>query len=103
MAELTLEEVRDYISIDFTDEKTDKTLTRLMLVADGYLVGSIGADYPKEDERAKQIALCVISDMYDNRKTTEKINANTRKLIDDFSLQLRMELRRKKYEEEATT
>ena len=98
MNELTLADVRDYLSIDFEDEKTDNLLKNLMGVADAYLKGAIGDNYPKEDDRAKQIALLMISDLYDNRSMDGKNGVNTRRLIDDFSLQLRMELRRKSYE-----
>lgn len=92
MAALALQDVKDYIGIDYSDTQTDRLLERLMVVADQYLIGSIGADYPKTDERAKQLALLVISDLFENRETTDKVSGSVRRLVDDFSLQLRMEL-----------
>lgn len=94
MAKISLQDVKDYLCIDFTDEATDRTLTRLMGVADSYLKGSVGNNYPAEDERAKQIALLLISDLYDNRGMNEQVSLNMRKIINDFSLQLRLEMSR---------
>ena len=66
-----------------------------MLVADSYLQGSIGKSYPKDDERARQLALLIISDLYENRGLSDKASPNVRRLVDDMSLQLRMELLRR--------
>ncbi|MDD2954350.1 MAG: head-tail connector protein [Parabacteroides sp.] len=93
----TLEEVKDYLCIDFDDEATNRTLNRLILTADAYLKGAIGENYPTDNHKAKQIALLLISDLYDNRDLTEKVSANMRKIVDDFSLQLRLELSRGLY------
>lgn len=92
---LTLQDVMDYLSIDYTDERTTRVLTRTLKLADEYLKGSIGEDYPKDDERAKEIALIVIDDLYSNRGLTDKVAGTTRRLVEDFGLQLRLELRRK--------
>lgn len=92
---LTIQEVKDYLSIDYTDERTERVLTRTLKVADKYLKGSIGEDYPVDDERAKEIALIVIDDLYSNRGLNDKVAGTTRRLVDDFSLQLKLELRRK--------
>lgn len=94
MAELTLQEVKDHLAVDFDDEATDRMLTRLMSAADAYLIGAVGKDYPKEDERAKQIALCLISDLYEKRGLNPREAANENRLIQDFTLQLQMEVRR---------
>ena len=49
-----------------------------------YLQGAIGKHYPREDERAKQIALLVISDLYEYRDLDSKnISNTTRKLLND--------------------
>lgn len=97
MAKLSLQDVKDYLCIDFTDEATDRILTNLMSVADAYLKSSVGDNYPTEDHKAKQIALLLISDLYDNRGMNEQVSSNMRKIIDDFSLQLRLELSRGVY------
>ena len=92
----SLEEIKDYLMIDFEDEVTDRTLERLKRTADVYLKGMIGEDYPADDERAKQVALLVIEDLYDNRGMNDRTSTNRRKMIEDFVLQLKLELRRKK-------
>lgn len=88
---LTLEEVKNYLRVDFNDD--DTLIGSLMVAADEYLEASIGAGYNKESERAKTLSLIVISDLYDNRQLGEKVSNNVRRLVDDFSLQLRLGLR----------
>lgn len=92
---LTLQDVYDYLSIDYPDDRTIRILTRTLKSADKYLKGSIGENYPKDDERAQDIALIVIDDLYSNRGLNEKVAGTTRRLVEDFSLQLKLELRRK--------
>lgn len=91
MAALTLTEVKQYLRVDFSDD--DALITNLMNAADEYLRGSVGATYSNTGERAKSLLLIVISDLYDNRGIQDRASNNTRKLVDDFALQLRLELR----------
>lgn len=93
---LTEKEIIDYLGIDYTDDRTTRVLTRTLKTADAYLKGSIGEDYPVDDPRAKEIALIVIDDLYSNHDLTDKVSGNIRRLVEDFSLQLKLELRRKK-------
>ena len=92
---VTVDEVLAYLGIDYTDEMTTKNIERSINTADSYLRGSIGTDYPLTDPRGKELALIIASDLYDNRGLSSTISGNTRKLVDDFSLQLRLELRRR--------
>ena len=89
----SIDDVLDYLGIDYADDKVNRNITRLINTADAYLKGSIGKNYPKDDPRAIELALIVISDLYDNRGLIESLSGNTRKLVNDFSLQLRLELR----------
>ena len=89
----TIEEVLTYLGIDYADDMVNKNVDRCILTADAYLKGSIGKDYPTEDPRIKELALILISDLYDNRGIIEKVAGNVRRLVDDMSLQLRLELR----------
>jgi len=91
MAALTLPEVKNYLRVDFNDD--DNLIVSLITAADEYLKGSIGAAYDNTSERAKALLLIVISDLYDNRSLSDKASGNVRKMIEDFSLQLRLELR----------
>lgn len=91
---VSVDEVRDYLGIDYADKMTDRNIERVIKTADSYLKGSIGNNYPVEDPRSKELALIIISDLYDNRGLQSTISGNTRRLVDDLSLQLRLELRR---------
>ena len=95
----TIEEVKAYLGIDYADDQVNNNITRSIATADAYLKGSIGADYPTDDPRVKELALIFISDLYDNRGMVEKVAGNIRRLVDDMSLQLRLELSASKREE----
>ena len=90
---VSVEEVLAYLGIDYADEMVQRNIERAIKTADAYLKGSIGANYPVDDPRSKELALIIISDLYDNRGLQSTISGNTRKLVDDLSLQLRLELR----------
>ena len=91
---VSVDDVKDYLGIDYADETVERNINRLILSADSYLKGSIGENYPTADPRAKELALIIISDLYDNRGLNSTVSGNTRRLVDDLSLQLRLELRR---------
>lgn len=91
---VTIEEVKAYLGIDYADDMVNANIERAINTANVYLKGSIGNDYPTDDPRAKELALIIISDLYDNRGLQSTISGNTRRLVDDLSLQLRLELRR---------
>lgn len=89
-----VQDVLDYLGIDYTDSMVTNNVNRAISTADAYLKGAVGANYPIEDPRAKELALIFIADLYDNRGMLEKTSTNVRRLVDDFLLQLRLELRR---------
>lgn len=91
---VSVDEVLAYLGIDYSDDMVTKNIERTIKTADAYLKGSIGEGYPVEDPKAKELALIIISDLYDNRGLQSTISGNTRRLVDDLSLQLRLELRR---------
>lgn len=91
---VTVEDVKAYLGIDYADDMVNANIERAINTADAYLKGSIGSDYPVDDPRAKELALIIISDLYDNRGLQSNVSGNTRRLVDDLSLQLRLELRR---------
>lgn len=86
---LTLQDVKSYLKIDFDDD--DELLKSLMKTADEYLKSAISSTYNSDTERAKLLSLIVIQDLYDNRGLTEKVSGNVRKLVSDFTLQLKLE------------
>lgn len=98
MAALSLTDVKNYLRVDFSDD--DALIGRLMVAADSFLKGSIGSNYDNTEERAKTLSLLVISDLYDNRslqdnnnKGSVKVSNTVRRMVDDFSMQLRLEMR----------
>lgn len=91
---VTVEDVKAYLGIDYADDMVNANITRAINTADAYLKGSIGNDYPTEDPRAKELALIIVSDLYDNRGLQSTLSGNIRRLVEDLSLQLRLELRR---------
>lgn len=96
IAVVSIDEVKDYLGIDYADEMVTRNITRAIKTADAYLKGSIGENYPVDNPKAKELALIIVSDLYDNRglTTSGSVTNNTRRLVDDLSLQLRLELRR---------
>lgn len=91
---VSVDEVLAYLGIDYSDDMVNKNIERTIKTADAYLKGSIGENYPVEDPKSKELALIIISDLYDNRGLNSTISGNTRRLVEDLSLQLRLELRR---------
>lgn len=91
---LELQEVKDYLGIDYDDDMVNRRLNNLIKVAESFLKGAVGKSFDREDARAKELALVVISDLYDNHDLHDKVSYNIRRLINDFALQLQMEARR---------
>ena len=91
---VSVDEVLAYLGIDYSDDMVTTNIERAIKTADAYLKGSIGENYPIEDPRSKELALLLVADLYDNRGLTSTVSGNTRRLIEDLSLQLRLELRR---------
>jgi hypothetical protein len=90
----TIDEIKDYLGIDYDDDVSNRNIKKYMSVADSWLKGAIGENYPKNDERAKQLALFVIEDLYDRGSYSVKENSNIEKLKNDFVMQLQCEGRK---------
>lgn len=88
---ITVQDVQDHLGIDYADEMITRNIERYIKVADSYLQGSIGTNYPRSDPRAVELALIIVSDLYDNRGINEKVSGNVRRLVDSLALQLRLE------------
>ena len=86
---VTLEEAKAYLRVDFNDD--DVLITSLISAADEYLKAAISETYDVKSERARTLALIVVGDLYDNREISEKVSGNTRRLVQSFALQLRLE------------
>ena len=87
-----LDRVKQYLGIDFTDD--DALLQTMEQTAFAYLDGAIGKGYDRNDPRAQMLLLQIVADLYNDRGTGElsgKVSAGTRRMVDTFMLQLRLE------------
>lgn len=91
---LNVTDALDYMGIDYADDVVKRNVERCIKTADAFLKGGIGANYPKDDPRAQELALVIVDDLYNNRTytTTGSVSNNVRRLVEDLSLQLRVEL-----------
>lgn len=89
---ITIQDVKDYLGIDLTDEMIERNIARMIKTADSTLKGSIGENYPVDDPRAVELALIIVADLYENRGISDKVSGNVRRFINDASLQLKIEL-----------
>lgn len=86
----TIEEVKDYLGIDFDDDVSNRNITRFIDVAESYLKGAISV-IPEDDERVKQLALFIIEELYDRGSYSVKENSTIEKMKNDFIMQLQCE------------
>ena len=89
-----INDLKNYLGIDYVDDMITANLERSLKTADAFLMGSIGKAYPKDDARAEELTLVVASELYENRgmMLSGSVSNTTRKMVDDLSLQLRLEL-----------
>ena len=96
----TLEEVLDYLGIDYADEVVRSNVAHALHAAIAMVKGSVGEDvlkYLPENPKVKELVFLYTADLYDERNTsTLKTNAVNRRIVDSMELQLKLELRRKK-------
>lgn len=87
------QEIKDYCGISGTD--SDSVISPLITMADEFLKGAIGENYP-ENEKSKTLIKVIVNDFYSQREymASAKVSSNTRKLIDSMILQLQMEKRK---------
>lgn len=91
---VTVDDVLAHLGIDYADDMASKNIDRIIDTADYYLKSAVGENYPVDHPAAKEIALHIIEDLYENRGLSSKVSNNTKNLIDNLSLQLLLELRR---------
>lgn len=79
---MTLEEVKDYLKIDYDDE--DSYLTELIDISLVYIDSMVGESY-KTDEKAVKLSTLLqkklMSDMYENRGTEIASNSKQDKIV----------------------
>ena len=87
-----LDRIKQYLGIDWPDD--DELLQMMEQSAYAYIDGAIGKGYNRNDPRAQMLLLQIVADLYNDRGTGElsgKVSAGTRRMVDNFMLQLRLE------------
>lgn len=93
---IEIADVLAYIGIDYADDMVERNISRQIGVAEKFVIGSIGENFPRDDDRIKEIMLMVVADLYEHRGILTSTTAgNARKLLHDLSLQIRLEMRRR--------
>lgn len=90
---ITPNEAYKYLGIDIIDDDIAFNVAALVQVANSYMIGALGADYPVDDPRVKQVEKMLVCDLYDHREMSDKASGATRRLVDSMLLQIRLEMR----------
>lgn len=90
---LTMESLRDHLGIDYEDPSTTRILSRLLNLADSYMIGALGDGYPADDERVVQAQLMISDDLFSSRGVSDKVSGATRRSLDNLLLQVRLDMR----------
>lgn len=98
----TLEEILEYLGIDYADDAVSRNAQRALDAAVGIVKGAVGDDVYDiltDSEKLKEFTILHTADLYDERNTTTlKATAVNRRIVAVMELQLKMEYRRKKEE-----
>lgn len=90
---LNLREALDYLGIDAEDDMIINNIRRQIEVADRHLKAAVGEDYPADDPRMKEVALMIVSELYDNRTLSAKEESRINSLARQYMRQIRLEMR----------
>ena len=90
---ITVDDVLDYLGIDYADDVVTRNITRAISTADGELRESVGENYPVDHPLTKELALIYASSAYDNRGDIS-LTGNDRKLSADLASKVRLYMRR---------
>lgn len=94
---VTYEEALVHLGIDYPDDSTQRIVTQKLAAAIKTLHGAVGEDVETlmpDDERAKELVITYLDDLYANRGTSAKVSGAVRLSVQTLELQLRLELRR---------
>ena len=102
----TIEDALASLGIDYPDEIVLKNVNRKLAAAIETLYGAVGEDVydlMPGSERANELVMTYLDDLYYNRGVGAKVSGSTRRMVADMELQLRLELRGKRQAREAAT
>lgn len=89
---LNLREALDYLGIDAEDDMIINNINRQIEVADRHLKAAVGDDYPADDPRMKEVALMIVSELYDHRALSAKEENRINSLARLYMRQIRLEM-----------
>lgn len=89
---LNLREALDYLGIGAEDDMIINNINRQVEVADHHLKAAVGDDYPADDPRMKEVALMIVSELYDNRTLSAKEESRIKSLARQYMRQIRLEM-----------
>ena len=89
---LNLREALDYLGIDTEDDMIINNIRRQIEVADRHLKAAVGEDYPADDPRMKEVALMIVSELYDKRTLSAKEENRINSLARLYMRQIRLEM-----------
>lgn len=95
----TIDDALASLGIDYPDDTVIKNVTRKLNAAIKTLYDAVGEDVYQllpGDERADELVLTYLDDLYYNRGVSAKVSGSTRRMVADMEMQLRLELRRKR-------
>ena len=99
----TLNDLKDYCGIDYTDGMVERNLARDLATAVATLKGAIGEDIEDvlpDDSRVAELVLIYGEDLYSKRgvlnEDSAKVSGSTRRMTNDLETQLRLEYRKAK-------
>jgi hypothetical protein len=96
---ITVQELADYLGIDIIDTQVTNNLTRVINSADSWLRSGVDPQYLSDDPKCKELMLIIAADLYDNRSLSSSVASTVRKLVRDYTLQLKAEALRRAEED----
>ena len=83
---VTLEEVKDWLRVDFIDD--DTLITTLINAAEEYLKNATGITFDATNYLAKIFCMTLIADWYENRELIGKASDQVRPILQSILAQL---------------
>lgn len=96
---IELQDVYDYLGIDYADDMVTRRVTALISLADGYLISAVGRDYmsklsPDQMDKVRELSLMLIADLYSMRGHSVKEESAARRLFQNMLLHMQIDYER---------
>jgi uncharacterized phage protein (predicted DNA packaging) len=83
---VTLEEAKNWLRVDFSDD--DALITTLINAAEEYLKNATGITFDATNHLAKIFCMTLIADWYENRELIGKVSDQVRPILQSILAQL---------------